>query len=328
MEKIYIGTFTSGESKGIYYGSFSQGKISIEGHYYIENPSYLAKVQSCLYAVSETLDGEVFSFDVLVDGSLRQTGQKKVFGDGPCYVTVGEGRLYTANYSSGSISEFILEQNGSVNHPPKLIVHYGYGADKKRQNEPHVHQTILTPDHKHLAVCDLGIDAVCFYPIDAKGVHEEPQRLKTPAGMGPRHLCFGKEERWYLIGELTGELLYWQGYGKNARLIQKVEIFSDKQRQNDGGAIALSPEGDSLACSVRGEDTLVLFAIDEEGRLYNKSVYSTGGQWPRDVAFSPDGKYVLAALQHSGEVAVFSREKEKLHLIEKVSIPGAACICF
>ncbi len=328
MAKIYIGTFTDGESKGIYYGTFEKGKITIKGNHYVENPSYLTRKENNLYAVSETLDGEVVSFHIQKNGSLIQTAHKKVFGDSPCYVSAGDNHLYTANYSSGSISEFIIEEDGRIDHPPKIIVHYGHSSNTKRQSEPHVHQTLLTPDRKMLAVCDLGIDAVCFYPTGARGIQEEPKRFKTPQGMGPRHLAFGKEDNWYVITELSAEVLFIKGYEKKGEMIQRVSLAEDSRIESYAGAIALSPDGDSLLCTLRGEDTLILFSIDKEGKLGNKKVYPAHGKWPRDGVFSPDGKYVLAALQHTGKICVFEREKEKLHLVQEINVPGAACICF
>lgn len=327
MGRVHIGTYTNGESKGIYYGSFSEGKLNIEGTCYADNPSYLAKKGACLYAVSESIDGSALSFKIEKDGSLKKTGEKKVFGDTPCYVSVYEQYLFTANYTSGSISEFSLEEDGSINHPPKLIVHYGSGANKQRQSEPHVHQTLLTPDKKSLAVCDLGIDAVCFYPIDKKGIHEQPQRFITPSGMGPRHLAFGKDDGWYLVGELSNQILFCRGYGSKTRIIQQLDIVTVQKEENYASAIRVSPDGKCLLCTIRGEDSLILFDIDETGCLQHQQNYSAGGVWPRDAVFSPDGKYILVALQHSGEVCVFKKE-EKLHLVNRVPVPGAACICF
>ena len=315
MNRLYIGTFTSRKSQGIYYGTFDQGKLQIEGTYFVENPSYLAKHGEYLYAVSEVLDGEVLSFSLEKEGALTETSRRKVFGDSPCYVDIGQGRLYTANYSSGSISEFLMGKQGEIRFAPKLIVHYGHSTNKTRQSEPHVHQTILTPDEKQLAVCDLGIDSVCFYDIGSKGIKEEPKRFSTPKGMGPRHLCFGPEKRW-------------EGYGEDATLIQETNAGQGGGKQSYGGTIRLSPQGDSLLCTVRGEDIITLFQVAEDGTLHNKQSYWAGGEWPRDAAFSPDGKYVLSALQYSGQVCVFEREKEKLRLIDTISIPGAACICF
>ncbi len=328
MQRIYIGTFTSGQSKGIYYGSFFDGKIKLEGSYYVPNPSYLHKEGNHLYAVSEGLDGSALSFEICDDGTLVKTGEKKIFGDGPCHISVYNSFLFTANYGSGSVSEFMLDHKGRIAYPPKLIVHYGSSTHKTRQQEPHVHQCLITPDKKRLAVCDLGIDTVCFYPIDEKGIHEIPDRFALPSGSGPRHLCFGLGQRWYLMGELTSEIFVCEGYGNQGQIVQKVQAAQASSLENAGAAIALSPLGDCLLCSIRGEGTLVLFDIDDQGLLYNKRVYPAGGTWPRDAAFSPDGSYVLAALEKAGQVVVFKRDKEKLHQVDCLSIPGAACICF
>lgn len=323
--RVFIGTYTRGKSEGIYYGTFESGALSIKGVQQTSNPSYITIRGNNLYAVEESKNGAAVSY--AVNGlALTPTGTQRVNGDDPCHVLSDGERLYVSNYSSGSLAVFHL--NGDrIEEPPSLMQHEGSSVDPNRQRSAHVHQSVITPDDKYLAVCDLGMDKVLFYPHGPYGIRVPAEEVNVPKGAGPRHAVFGRDVTWYVVCELSCDVLIYHGYGKAAKLIQTTSSL----RVGETGACAalrLSPDGSWLIVSVRGANTLAMFPVLAGGLLGECRFFDTKGDWPRDAAFSPDGRYVLCALERSDAVSIFGVSETGLTYCETVTIPSPTCICF
>ena len=323
--RVFVGTYTGGRSEGIYSAVFEDGALTVHGATQAVNPSYLAVHGDRLYAVEETWDGAIVSYTA--EGlALSPDGRQKRLGDDPCHIFLDGERLYVSNYTSGSLASFCLA-HGRVVGPPVLFEHEGGSVDAVRQRSAHVHQAMLTPDGQYLAVCDLGIDKVLFYPHDEEGIHAPAQEVCVPKGAGPRHAAFGRDGMWYVVCELSCDVLVYRGHGKAAKLLQKLSTL----RAGEKGACAalkLSPDGLWLAASTRGANTLTLFRVLEDGTLKESGQYDVQGDCPRDIAFSPDGHYVLCALERSDAITIFHLANGTLSYGGSVEIPSPTCVCF
>ena len=124
---VYFGTYTSGESRGIYACRFegASGKLTSLGlSAETENPSFLAIHPNgrYLYSVSE-LSGDggetagavsAFAIDKRT-GKLTLINKVSAGGDEPCHLNVDQtGRmLVVANYTSGNLAAFPLHDDAS-----------------------------------------------------------------------------------------------------------------------------------------------------------------------------------------------------------------------
>src|SRR5215210_5784333 len=109
---LYVGTYTSGKSEGIYLYRFSLvdgslRRVGVTGG--VSNPSYLTldRARRFLYSVEETEEfegeksGAVSAFAVdRRDGSLRFINRQASKGGAPCYITADNAGRYVlvANY--------------------------------------------------------------------------------------------------------------------------------------------------------------------------------------------------------------------------------------
>jgi 6-phosphogluconolactonase len=125
---VYIGTYTSGKSEGIYLYRFDlgSGKLShVSTTRGVVEPSFLTLAPSrrFLYAVNELENfagqksGAVSSF--AVDGrtgELRFLNQQPSLGGAPCYVEVdASGRfVLVANYVGGNVAVLPVKRDGSL----------------------------------------------------------------------------------------------------------------------------------------------------------------------------------------------------------------------
>jgi 6-phosphogluconolactonase (cycloisomerase 2 family) len=76
--------------------------------------------------------------------------------------------------------------------------------------------------------------------------------------------------------------------------------------RNTTAEIAASADGRFLYVSNRGQDSVVLYAIDPvTGHLSYRGNTPTGGVRPRFFAIDPDGKHLYAANQDSDDITAF-----------------------
>lgn len=144
----------------------------------VPNPSFLCcSGQGFLWAVSELKEyegmasGAVSSFRIDRDSlALERINTVPTMGEDPCYVSVApeSGLLFAANYSSGSLSAFPVNGDGSLEPIRQLIIRSGSGPDAGRQEASHVHCAVPVPGMGRIMVCDLGTDRICEYPIPPK----------------------------------------------------------------------------------------------------------------------------------------------------------------
>lgn len=351
--KVYdllVGTYTTGKSEGIYVYHFDTGtgKITyvnkVTG---VDNPSYIAiaKDNRFVYSVNEVgtdRKGSVssFSFDA-ASGELKLINKQPSIGAGPCYILLDKKRKYafTANYAGGSLTALPINDDGSLAAPSQTIQDEGHSVDKARQNEPHVHTAILSPDEKYLMYTDLGTDKlnICKYDPSA------PKPL-TPAdlafvsatpGTGPRHLVFHPNGKYlYMIQEMGAKITGYNYHKGKLTEITSASLLPDGFTGAVGAAdIHISADGKFLYSTNRGDaNEIEVFAIDKStGALTFVQRTSSMGKMPRNFSLDPSGNFLLVANQNSDDVYVFSIDKTTGKLTytgEKLEVGNPSCLKF
>ena len=91
--------------------------------------------------------------------------------------------------------------------------------------------------------------------------------------------------------------------------------------------IAFSPDGRQLYASVRGSDQLVVFPVDDQGRVAGRCDVASGGKGPRHFSPSPDGRFLAVANLASDDVRLFERDADgMLRAVACVDVPQPACV--
>lgn len=341
---MIVGTYTSGNSKGIYTFRFNQGNGEFEvlSETGISNPSYLAVSgdNRYVYAVSEHGDGReeigAFHFNK-EDGSLQKINSVPAVGADPCYIITSNRHVVTANYGGGSISVFPLTEDGALLPASDVICFTGSGADKERQEKPHLHCVHVSPDGKYLFANDLGSDQIYVYGIHPQaGSGSGEKFLKvaaTPAyrvapGSGPRHITFSPDgKQAYLINELSGMVTAFDYHDGALSEIQSVQ--ADTVHAKGSADIHVSPDGKFLYASNRLQaDGIAIFGIDQTEGTLTRSGYQLTGIHPRNFIITPNGKYLLVACRDSNAIEIYERNKETGSLTQTgKSIPVDKPVC-
>lgn len=344
---MLVGTYTSGESNGIYSFRFNEetGVTTPLSETEVENPSYLVPSADgkFVYAVSEFNDeraaANAFAFDK-DNGTFRLLNTQQTEGEDPCYLITNGKNVITANYSGGSISVFPIAKDGSLLPASEIVKFKGSGADRERQEKPHLHCVRITPDGKYMLANDLGTDQIHKFIInpDADAKNEElflkegiPAAFKVKAGSGPRHLTFSPDgNHAYIINELAGTVIAFEYNDGDLKEIQT--IAADTVNAKGSGDIHISPDGKFLYASNRLKaDGIAIFSINPENGLLTKVGYQSTGIHPRNFIITPNGKYLLAACRDSNVIHVYERDADTgllTNIHKDIKVDKPVCVKF
>lgn len=343
MIRGYVGTYTKGDSKGIYSfvldtvkGSLFAPAVAAEAG----SPTYLSvsKDNSRLYSVMKAgQSGGIAAYQIGPAGRLEKLGEQLSAGASPCYVSVDPaGRfLLSANYHRATIDLYAGGVPTGIGAVLDTDAHSGSGADPERQEGPHVHFADFTPDRKYVVAIDLGTDQLTTYQINA-GKLVRGTVLNFAPGTGPRHIVFHPAAPFaYVISELSSEViaLHYEAASGRFDILQKISALPENfDGHSQGGAIKISSDGRFVYASNRGANTLAVFETQlNSGKLFLVEQVSTGGEWPRDFELDPSGRFLVAANQNSGNLVLFTRSEETGRLASsgsEIDIPDPVCVKF
>jgi 6-phosphogluconolactonase len=284
----------------------------------VRNPTYLAlsRDRARLYAVEELPkdDGAaIVALDLdLATGQISVADRLPAHGDGPCHVALdqSETRLFVSNYGSGNLVVYALDASGRLTGSFADVQRSGHGPNPDRQEGPHVHQSVLAPDGKHVLVCDLGTDQIVRHGLGDGLINLAPDLIAT-VGQGtlPRHLVFSPNGRYVHVVHEGANTVTTHAYGdKGLFLLGEVSTLPNGfDGESSAAALRLHPNGRFLYASNRGHDSIAAFALsDDQGSLRPAGVFATGGKAPRDFAIDPTGRWLVAANQDSHTLTVFA----------------------
>lgn len=345
---MYIGTYTApNKSEGIYIcrldlntGELNTPQLAAKS----PNPSFLTIDPSgkYVYACNEVNrgNGMVTAFAINSDGSLKELNQKTSGGTSACYVSTDpSGKVaMVANYGSGSVESLPIHEDGTLGDVATFDQHQGKGANPQRQEGPHGHCIDSDPAGKFVLSCDLGLDKVLIYRLDAataKLTPNDPAFGSVPAGSGPRHIAFHPNGKLvYVINEMGSSVTAFH-YDPQAGSLQPFQTTStlpdDFKGESSGAEIQVHPNGKFLYASNRGHDSIAVFAIDDSGKLTPVDHTSTQGKMPRSFGIEPTGTLLVAANQSGNNLVVFRIDQNTGKLTptgSNVKLDAPVCVKF
>ena len=312
---MYIGTYIEDQNKSIYTCDWNGNSVAaLEAG---PNPSFLCfnSSRSCLYVVNELEKsvhgsfGEIRCFmrdaqNHYVEHSRRTSG-----GDAPCHIALCEKErlLFACNYASGTLCVYALDPNGGLEgeaemysfsgiHPERQGPHPTLGPHPSQGSHPH--QAVLSPCEAYLLVCDLGCDCVYVFRIFRKR-HESkkvsqinkkhlellhrfpvPIRGKGCKPFGPRHMAFS-DCGLYVLGELSSSVIAYAWDNGTLRYIEEQPVFPAAAPYPANAAAEIMCYRNKIYTSVRGDDSISVFDIRENGSLKYRGKVACGGKTPR-----------------------------------------------
>ena len=310
---MFVGTY----SDGFYAYDFDQNAGDLAeadpvAKAEMPNPSYLAVSGSKVYAVSEMPDttASVWAWRWCGNGfeflNARPTGLP-ANGEDPCYVSTDGTFLAVANYSGGTLATYRLREDGSIAPLDSLLISGTGGPDLSRQEAPHVHCAVFSPDGKYLFFSEFSADEIGRLTLAGGGMRNYCHAATLHPDSGPRHLLFDASgTHLYVIGELSGDISVYD-YADGS-LTEKQVIKADRMDARGAADIHLSPDGKFLYASLRLRgDGIVVFEVGPGG-LLNYVGYTATGPHPRNFNITPNGRYVLVCCRDNDSIEIYSRD--------------------
>ena len=348
---VYIGTYTRGESKGIYIYKMDLDSGALTPVGVIDagpNPSFLAvhPDHRFLYAVNEIAEYEgektgsiaAFSIDPTtgrLDFLNRQTSQ----GALPCHLVVDAAgkNVLLANYIGGSVSVLPILDGGKLGRATSVRQHQGSSVNPSRQTGPHAHSINLDRANRFAVTADLGLDKVLVYRFEGatgKLTPNDPPSVSLKAGAGPRHFAFHPSKPYaYVINELDSTVTTFT-YDSNLGVLESIQTLSTLPERFEGvshtAEVQVHPSGRFAYGSNRGHDSIAMFKVDDAtGKLTSIGHEPTGGKTPRNFGIDPSGRYLIAANQDSDTLVVFRIDPAAGRLQSTgivIDVPAPVCV--
>ncbi len=352
---LFIGTYTKQGSQGIYAVPFDSatgalGAPAVAAE--IVNPTFLAwrPDHRVLYSLGEgpgpdgrkSSGAAAFAFEAAT-GKLSLLNARGSGGGNTTMLSPdATGRmLVTVSYSGGQVAAYPLTPDGRIGERTSFLVHQGPpGPNATRQEKPHPHSVIFSPDNRFAFVADLGLDRVLVYRVDpaaATLTPHDPAYITTPPGTGPRHTKFSNDGKFfYILNEIDGSISVcaYDAARGIAQPIQHIStlpagfVVTDPDRAAE---IRVHPNGRFIYASNRGHESLAVFAVNADGTLRLVELTPCGGKHPRNFALSPDGRWLVCANQESNNLVSFQVDAATGRLTATgsvVTVPQAVCVLF
>jgi 6-phosphogluconolactonase len=282
-------------------------------------------------------------------GELTHRGDTKLDGEpGALTVDPGRRFLFAALRAEGKLASFSIDRaTGMLTHlstvpagldpahvstdaaghyllaayyvDAKVTVH-SIGKDGRLSKEPL--QSLPTADKAHAIVPDpsghfvfvphTGPDTIFQFAFDASKGRlwaNEPAKLTTPKGTGPRHLVFHQSRPVAYVANEQGGSVTAYALDSRAGMLRPLQTVSTLPKWFHGtnacAEIRIHPSGKFLYVANRGHDSIACFALDEEGKMSATGQEPTE-KTPRSFDLDPGGKYLFAAGESSGKLASYS----------------------
>lgn len=319
-------------------GSFAECELIAE----CANPSYLIRShdRASIYAVSELSRRQGASIvSYAVSGaSIHEIGRQPVEGDLPCHISLHpDGNwIASAQFGDGSIALFPIDEGGAVSEAVYCRTPERVDASLHNDGNSHAHFVAFMRGGRQLSVVDLGKDLISFLEFEAVSPREVSlniiQELAVHQGSGPRHFATTPDESKIILLAERDESI--------AMLAERQRTWTEEWRfqplintqsgEGAASAIRISPDGRHFYASFRRQSRLVGFETESPGLPKSIADCPTGGEFPRDFAFTPDGKCLVVANQRSNKIASALRSTETGELTLtpfSADVGSPACIC-
>lgn len=292
---------------------------------------------SPVYAIVETIqsNGEVLQYNVEANQSLSLQGSFTASGKSTCYIAISPQKDagIVINYWDAIIDVVHVDKDGSLGELVQSFKQFYRPEDQWRQVEhredhwtnrqvgPHAHCAHFWKDW--VFIPDLGENAVFQYRYDPAAKRLEPDtHIEFEPGSGPRHMAMHpKLDICYVSNELFNTVCVARLDGSDAskskpRLlpIQYESTLDNREQTSYVSEIKLSPDARFLYVSNRGDNSIAIFKVNNDGTLERIDIVPTGGKFPRHFAITPCGKAVIVANQDSSYLSLFARDIETGHI--------------
>ena len=228
-------------------------------------------------------------------------------------------------YDDTALVLFRINDDGSIGPVCDVAVTKGCGAtgpDSRSYVHPvsghimHIrvisrqHSVAGNPDGSLYAVCDRGMDKIYTFHLDHdKGRLTQLREYTEGVASSPRYCRFHPTKPYFYANMEKIPYVYAYRYNAEDGSLEKIcetQTVFDRSKVISGCSdLHMDPSGRHLY-STSNPDTISVMDIMDDGSLKLKQNVSCGGDYPRAICLSPDGKYLFSGNNHSATITSFS----------------------
>lgn len=291
----------------------------------IESPSFITTGDGYLFAITENrYYAAIYAYRK--DGlSYRLTDRRSLEGRELCHLVYSEKNklLIGSCYGSGHVICASFDPETGLFGDTHSIAQEG-------EKESRQHCIVLNKAQDLAYTVNLGLDQIIIYSI-ADGELTEKQRISVKAESGPRHARLSADEKLlYVITEYSNEIFVYdtQDWTLKQAVSTLPESYFGSSRCS---TLCIAPDNRYLYAANRYADIISVMEIAEDGLLTLKTTFDCGGNSPRHMELTPDGRDLVICCQDSDWV-VFKRLNKETGLpsstVRELPVMGPACVVF
>lgn len=339
----YVSCYTRGSRDGIkiYDVDVKKGTFKEKQRIEITNSSYMtiSHNKKNLYSIT---DYGVESYKILNDGTLKASSAASINGMRGCYLSTdyNDKFLFVAGYHDGKITVLRLGSEGQILEICDEIYHKGIGSIADRSFFPHVNCVKMTRDNKYLLAADLGLDYVKVYQLDHEsGKLKMVDIIHSEQYSGPRHIKISKDGKYiYIVHEVKNyvDVYSYSEKSDGAPEFEKIQTISTLNDYHAGdsaaSALNLSLDYKYMVCSNAGDNSVVIYEIDQKSGLLDKKLcLPISGSYPKDAQLFPDNKHLVSLNHENSTMTFFSVDMKAGTLVmnaKEIPIKQPNCVVF
>lgn len=287
------------------------------------NPMALSPDGSLLFAAQRVAPFKVITYRIDAgSGHLQRLGQAPLADSMAYLATDRSGRfLLAASYGGALLSVQAIDKDGQVSDKPQVY-----------KTGPFAHSIRTDLSDRFVYAGNLGADKVLQFSQDKQSGALTPIGdgfASTTAKTGPRHIVFSPDGKFlYVVGELSGTVTGYAIDGQTgalkqvseasgipaslglahgeARSVANNDLKDDPTPRIWAADIRLSPDGSLLYITERTTSSVSAFKVDtKDGSLKFLGNYPVQEKQPRNIAFFPNGKWLLVTGEKSQTIGSY-----------------------
>lgn len=288
------------------------------------NPLALSPDGKTLYAALRVKPFRVVAYDI-----DPQSGKLQRTGDAP----LAESFAYLSTDRTG---KFLMgaSYGGNLLSVQPIDAHHRPGEDIKRYpTGPYAHSVRSDPSNRFVYAGNLGVDQVLQFKLNEQTGTLEPigsGHVSVAANTGPRHIAFAPGGKFiYVVGELSGTVHSFaidqqtgaltavaeaSGITAEMKLVHgEIRNAGNNDLKDDptpriwAADLRVSPDGQLIYITERTSSSVSAFRTDPStGSLKFLGNYPLQEKQPRNIAFAPNGRWLLVTGEKSAKVGSYS----------------------
>ncbi len=330
---------------GLYAASFSPDSGALGPFHRVaplQDPNFLVwapRTRTLYTSGVEANVGYVHAFSVAPSGAVQLRNRVRTSASSDCHLhlTPDHRFLLFANYWEGHVGALSLLPDGSLGSVTSHHRHAGSGPNHERQEGPHAHGIVPSPDGRFAYASDLGADRIFVYELCSSGDTLRPRPELTvvcPAGSGPRHLVLSPDGLLlYAFDEMHASVRVYTRDTTSGRLTFEEAVSAlppDYSARRAAAEIVLHPARPTLYASNRFDhESIAVFDLEPNGHHPELiQHFHQGLHHPRHFSFDPTHRWMVIGNLERHAVQVVAVDPHTGLLgptVAEATVPRPAC---